>query len=209
MIKRTTDTVRVAGLVAALVTGSVATLAVAPAYANEEVVADTIAACSDAASFLESNDIDAALEEASWCFEGMQQLKQQQTVSVFPDTVDGYVGGEVANSNALGMTLLTRDYEKDGNAITVELSTGGVSGLGEQLTGLMTIFGGTIAGEGKKLRIQRRTVIDSSDSTSANLVVTLKSGALMTVSSTSVSGEDAVKFLREFPIEELDDELAK
>ncbi len=205
------QTTRVTGLVSALfVSGSVAvTISIKPAWADEQSVIDTIAACNDAASLLEANDIDAALEEAAWCHEGLQQIKQTQALDIFPDAVDGFSGGDVINESALGMMLLTREYQQDAKSITVNLTVGGMAGLGGSLTELMNAFGGAVGAEGKKLRIQRRAVTDLSDSGSADFSVALRSGGLMSVTSTTVNAEDVIRFLREFPIAELDDALDK
>jgi len=97
-----------------------------PAFADQ-ARDDTIAACAEAATLLEANDIDAALEEAEWCREGLQQLKQAQTLAIFPDSVAGYVGGQVKNEGAMGITSLGRTYKKDGNSIELELVTGAVA----------------------------------------------------------------------------------
>lgn len=176
--------------------------------ADKGARADTIAACTEAARLLEADDVDGALEEAQWCKEGLLQIKQNQTLAVFPDSVNGYEGGEVTNSGALGMVMLGREYENDGKRISIELTTGSVPGLGS-LGQLMSAFGSVGLGEGKKFRIQRRTVVDTSTGGSAHLTVQLKSGGLMTVESSSVSGEDVIEFLKAFPIAEIDDAIGK
>jgi len=181
--------------------------AAAPSYADDQTKADTIAACAEAARLLEEDDIDGALDEAEWCREGLTQIKQGQTLAAFPDKVGGYTGGEISNDGAMGMTMLGREYENGSKKIKVEITSGAAAGLGA-LTELMDAFG-KMGMEGKKIRIQRRTVIDSSEGGSANLTVRLKSGGMMSVNSSSVSGEEAIEFLKEFPIAELDDSMAR
>jgi len=177
-----------------------------PVVAQDDTRSDTIAACAEASKLLEADDIDGALDEAQWCLEGIQQVKESQTLAVFPDSVDGYRGGEVTSNRALGMVVLGREYTKGNKEIELSLTSGAVAGLGS-LGQLMSAFGSL--GDGKKYRIQRRTVIDSSAGQGANLIVQLKSGGMMTVKSTSVSGEEAVEFLKAFPIAELDDAIAE
>lgn len=195
---------------ASVLTGAflVGTSALLPTFAAEESRDDVIAACTEAARLMEDDDIDGALEEAKWCQEGIQQIKQSQTVAVFPDSVNGYEGGEVSNTGALGFVILGRDYVKGNKKLTLELSTGGLSGLGS-IGQLMSAFSASGLGDGNKFRIQRRTVINSSNATSSNLLVHLKSGGMMTLKSTSVSGEEAVEFLKAFPIAELDDSITQ
>jgi len=74
----------------------------------EEDKADIISACEEAARLLEQNDIDGALDEAEWCREGLLQIKQSQTLSVFPDEVSGFQGGDVTNESVLGMVTIGR-----------------------------------------------------------------------------------------------------
>ena len=179
-----------------------------PLNAAEDTREDTIAACAEAARLLEENDIDGALDEAQWCREGIQQIKQSQTLAVFPDSVNGYEGGEITNSSVLGMVILGRDYKNDAREISIELTTGEVPGLGS-LGQLMNAFSAAGLGDVNKFRIQRRTVIDSSTNQSANLSVQLKSGGIMKVESTSVSAEDVIEFLKAFPIADLDDAIGE
>jgi len=108
----------------------IAAQSTALADAGEEERANTIEACTEAARLLEADDVDGALEEAEWCREGIQQIKQGQTLAIFPDSVNGYEGGEVTNSGALGIVMLGREFEKGGKTIAVELTTGSVPGLG-------------------------------------------------------------------------------
>ena len=65
------------------------------------------------------------------------------------------------------------------------------------------------AGGGRKLRVQKRTVVDMSDEEGqAQYMVQLKSGGMLTVSSPAVPSEDVLEFVRAFPIVELDEALA-
>ena len=102
-----------------------------PSQVNaQQSKADTISACEEAARLLEDDDIDAALEEAEWCREGLQQMKQSQTLAVFPDEVNGYEGGEVTNEGVLGMVTMGRQYRKGSQEIDLQLVNGGIAGLG-------------------------------------------------------------------------------
>jgi len=174
----------------------------------QESKADTIAACEEAARLLEDGDIDAALDEAEWCREGLLQMKQSQTLAVFPDEVGDYKGGEVTNDDVLGMVTMGRVYQNDGKSLDLQLVSGGIAGIGS-LGQLFNSLGSLAGADGEKIRIQRRTVVNSSDDSNAMLTVTLKSGGMLTVKSSTVSGDAAVEFLKAFPIKELDEALEK
>lgn len=168
---------------------------------------ETILACEDAARFLKDKDIDAALEEARWCLEGVEQLKQQQTLAVFPDEVLEYTGGELSTQEAMGMKMIERVYTLDGNEIKVSLSGGGIAEVGlAALTRLGLNLG---ASAGKKVRVQRRTVIDMSNGSSTQYTVQLNSGSLLNISSDDLDAEATLDFIKAFPIAELDDALGK
>lgn len=161
-------------------------------------------ACTEAARLINEDDLVGALDEAKWCVESLQQLKQQATLTVFPDSVDGYAGGELDNQSAMGMTIIERNYSKDGNNVDVSLTTG-VAGGG--LAALAQLGMGMSAGGGKKMRIQKRTVIDMSDGGDAQYMVQLKSGGMLNISSGDLNAEQLLPFVKAFPISDLDDAL--
>lgn len=170
---------------------------------------DTITACRDAASLLEADDIDGALEEANWCLEGLKQMQKAVTLTLLPDDIDGFVGGEISNQTAMGMTMIERSYTRDGESIEVSLTAGdGAAGGGLAALAQMGLAMG--AGAGSKMRIQKRTVIDTgAESGEANFLVQLKSGGMLTISSGSVDREQVLAFVKAFPIAELDESLAR
>jgi hypothetical protein len=178
------------------------------AHASDENLADIIASCAEAARLLEANDVDGALDEAEWCREGIQQVKQNQTMAIFPDSVNGYTGGEVTKESALGMVMLGRQYTQADKSIDVELMSGSAGGGLGGLSQLISAFGAAGGAEGKKFRVQSRTVIDSSSGGSAEMMVQLKSGGMMNVKSTSASRDEVEAFIRDFPVADLDDALS-
>lgn len=166
---------------------------------------DTSAACSEAARLITENDIDGALEEAQWCMEGLQQIKQNQTLAVFPDKVNGYRGAGIENQSAMGMTIIERQYQRDSDRIDVTLTTGSAGGGLAALAQMGLSLGASV---GKKLRIQKRTVIDMSElEGQARYIVQLKSSGMLTISSSTVQPDAVLTFIKAFPIEELDDAL--
>lgn len=176
-----------------------------PAFSQNAEEAEN--ACREAADLIVAADYDAALEEARWCVESLQQLKQTRVLSVFPDVVNGFQGGELSNQSALGITVLERTYQSGEHSVTASL-TGGVAGGG--LAALAQLgLGLSQSSAGKKIRVQRRTVIDMSNSSSdkSEYLVQLKSGGMLTMNSLSLNANELLDFVREFPIAELDDAL--
>ncbi|ASJ70265.1 hypothetical protein [Granulosicoccus antarcticus] len=162
-------------------------------------------ACTEAARLIGEDDLVGALDEAKWCVESLQQLRQQATLTIFPDEVDGFTGGEVDNQSAMGMTIMERSYSKDGSDVSVSLTTG-VAGGG--LAALAQLGMGMSSGGGKKIRIQKRTVLDMSDGGGdSQYMVQLKSGGMLTISSSGLAAEQLLPFVKAFPIAELDDAL--
>ena len=160
--------------------------------------------CTEAAKLYEEGDLDGAIEEATWCVEAMRQEKQQQAVSTLPDEVNGYVGGEVQNQQGMGMSIIQRVYSKDGAEIDLNLTKGAGAAGGFAAIAQM----GLGMSGGKKFRVQRRTVLDMSEAGETQLMVSLKSGGMLTLTSTSAAHDDVVAFIKAFPLAKLDDSLA-
>lgn len=169
---------------------------------------ETITACEDAAKLLAEQDIDGALEEASWCFNGIKQMKENQTLAVFPAEVLDFVGGEISNRDMMGMRMVEREYTLDGKTIKVSLTGGGAASAGlAVLTGLGLNL--NLGGAKKKIRVQKRTVLDMSEGSTVQYMAQLKSGAILNFSSEVISAEDVLIFIRAFPIARLDDALGQ
>lgn len=173
-------------------------------------------ACREAAELIEDDDIDGALDEARWCVESLEQVRQALTLTLFPDTLDGFTGGELGNQSAMGMTMLERVYVRDAESseerapeIKVSLTTGAAGTGLAALAQLGMSLGGSTSG--KKLRIQKRTVIDLSsvEEESARYLVELKSGGMLTLESSTVDAAALLEFVRQFPISALDESLAR
>ena len=181
------------------------------AYGN--AVDDAADACKEAARLItEEDDIDGAIEEANWCLTGLTQLKEEIKLSLLPDELEGFVGGEIETESVLGMNSVTRVYTQDGDSLTVTLLTSGgdggaLAGFGELGKLLQSMEGAGGAASGKKVRIQRRTVIASDDGGEGSLSVELKSGGTLTVESLDLDSDELIDFLREFPLAELDDAI--
>lgn len=183
-----------------LALGIVINFAIAPVSYAEDTPADT---CKSAAALFKEGDIEGALEEARWCVTQLEQLKQGQVSSFFKDEINGFKGGKLDQQQAMGISMIERNYSKDGKVIKVSLS-GGATGAASNAFAALASFGMQSA-NGKKVRIQRRTAMLIEEDGNVQLVVTLKSGGMLTFESNDLNSKDATTFAKAFPIADLDD----
>ena len=103
------------------------------------------------------------------------------------------------------MTIMNRAYARGDDEIDVALTTGAAgSGLAALAQMGMSLGG---AG-GRKLRVQKRTVLDMSDAEGeAQFMVQLKSGGMLTIGSSGLAPDEVLAFVKAFPILELDEAL--
>ena len=172
-----------------------------PLYADDDP-SDT---CAAAAELFTEGDIEGALEEARWCVTQLEQLKKSETSAFFKDEIDGYEGGELNSQQAMGITVIARSYGKSNQFINVSLTGGASGGANNAFAALASL--GMQAAQGEKIRIQRRTAMLTNDGGTVELVVTLKSGGMLTFESDDVSSDALVAFAKEFPVAELDDSI--
>ncbi len=206
------NVMRKPNLLAGLVTVTLLSTLGAVNVAQANVVDEAASACVESARLItEDDDLDAAIEEATWCLTSLKQLKEEITLSLLPDELDGFEGGDIENQNVLGMVTVSRVYTRDGESLTVSMLTGGAGALGGlgQLAQLSQMFGAETSGSSKKLRIQRRTVLASDEGGTGSLSVELKNGGTLQVESQDLDSDELVEFMREFPIAEIDDATAQ
>ena len=93
---------------------------------------------------LQDGDTEAALEEAKWGVERLEQMRQDKVSDVFPENVGDYKGGDMSKNKAMGMMVTERRYSHDGNDVRVSLTEsagggGALSGFGAlaQMAGAM------------------------------------------------------------------------
>jgi len=180
---------------------AIALLAVAPVQAEEDA-ADT---CKSAAKLFKDGDLDGALDDARWCVTQLEKLKQGQTSSLFKDEIDGYTGDELSEQQAMGISIVERTYSKGGNSISVSMS-GGAMGMANNAFAAIAAMG-MQAAQGEKVRIQRRTAVVTKDGSETSVAVTLKTGGMLTFSSSNVDKDELLNFANAFPVAELDDSL--
>lgn len=166
----------------------------------DDTPADT---CMSAASLFKSGDIEGALEEARWCVTQLEQLKQGKVSSFFKDEINDFKGGKLEKQQAMGISMIERNYSKDGKVIKVSLS-GGAAGAANNAFAALASFG-LQATNGTKIRIQRRTAIITTEEDNTQIVITLKSGGMLTFESNDLNSEDLTAFAKAFPVADLDD----
>ena len=182
--------------------GVAITVAVIPAIAED----DPVTTCSTAADLAKEGDIVGALEEARWCVTQLEQMMQDEVSSFFPDEVNGYAAGEIIKEQVMGMSMIERDYSKDDNVISVSLTTGDSSSSANPLSAIAKM-GMQMGGIGQKIRIQKRSAVIINENNSTQVIVTLKSGGILTFESRDESSDTVVSFAKEFPVAELDDSI--
>lgn len=185
--------------------------------ANQNAIDEAAQACIDAARLIqEDDDLEGAIEEATWCLTGLKQLKDEIKLSLFPDELNGYKGGDIEDQTMMGLTIIERNYQRDNNTISLSLTStssavgnaaaGGLGAIAE----LGKLFGAMASadiGGGKKIRIQKRTVVASDLGGNGILNIELKSGGSLKVQSSELDSDELVEFIREFPLAELDDAM--
>ncbi len=175
-------------------------VAAIPAIAED----DPSAACSSAANLAKEGDLAGALEEARWCVTQLEQLMQEQVSGFFPDEVNGYIAGKIKKEQIMGMAITNCNYTKDDKTIAVSLTGGDSSGSANPFSAIAKM-GMQMGGMGQKTRIQKRSAVIIDEDNSAQVVVTLKSGGMLTFESQGASSDTLVAFAKNFPVAKLDD----
>ncbi|HBR99311.1 MAG TPA: hypothetical protein DD979_18330 [Gammaproteobacteria bacterium] len=170
-----------------------------PAFAQDDNPGKV---CREAARLFDEDDIEGAIEEARWCLEALEQLQQQAAGQLFPDEINGFVGNELQSQSTMGMRIMEREYVQGNQLINVTYTGGGAAAGGLAAIARM---GMNMGGTGKKMRIQRRTVIDMSDAQQVEFSVSMKSGGMLNITSSNVDHDTVLAFVKDFPIAELDD----
>lgn len=159
--------------------------------------------CNEAAKLYSDGDLEGALEEAKWCVSQLEQEKQQQVTQMFPDNIDGFVGDPLEQQGVMGFTVMSRTYKKGGIIVKVMLN-GGSGGSALQAFSAIAQLG-LQAGAGQKMRIQKRSAMVSQEGNMAKVMVTMRSGGILTFESSKMSSKNLANFAKQFPIADLDD----
>jgi hypothetical protein len=160
--------------------------------------------CGKIMEYYKAGDLEGATEEAQWCLEALQAVKQGRAGEFFKADVAGWKRGELQQNNALGFAMTEAPYSKGDKSLTVSLmgSAGGANSLGGFLGGLAQAG---IGAAGQRSRIQGHTAVAMSESGSNQLMITLESGGSLNIASSDASMDEVKAFAEAFPITELDE----
>lgn len=172
---------------------SMALLFSASAWADD----NPIEGCENAIEAWEDEDTTLALEEARWCVEGLEQVKQAAVAGQFKEEVMGMTGGAVGNNRAMGMVVIDRTYSGDGGSIDVTLTRSG--GANDGMAGLGALASMGMMGAGRKVRINGHTGTFLDNGENVQLMVTPREGGgLLNFDSRSLSQDEVEAFAEEF-----------
>lgn len=154
---------------------------------------ETQEACAAAAELAQGEDVKAALEEARWCVEGLEQDIQNAQAELFEKNIDGWVRGEVSTNKGMGMTVTQTEYSKDKAGIEITL-TSGAGAMGNVLAQM-----GMMQGV-KRVRLGKLKGIMTAEN---ELSVSLPDGRLLSVQGQGVSNDDLIAFVKKLPLDKL------
>lgn len=159
--------------------------------------------CSNIVGLYADGDIDGALEEARWCVEALEQIKQGDVGEVFAAEVMGWKRGSLDQNEAMGIAVTEARYTKGEQTISVSLMGGaGGSGMGGFLGGIAQMG---VMSAGTKMRIDKHTAMATSEGNTSTVAVSLDSGGTLNFESYDVDLDTVVEFAKAFPIAELDE----
>ncbi len=185
----------------AVMTLLIAMLAIAlPAQATD----DPEKIFKEVIELIQDGDTEAALEEAKWGIERLEQMRQDKVSDVFPEEIGDYKGGELSKNKAMGMMITERTYQHDGNDVSVTLTEGSPGGGALSGFGALAQMAGAMGG-GRKVRIQRRTGSAMSEGKNNTINIGLESGGNLMFESNDIDLDTLIEFAEEFPIAKVDE----
>lgn len=153
--------------------------------------------CKNASALYADGDLDGAIEEARWCLEALEQLKQANQADAFPETIDGWKRGEVSTNKAMGMTVIETSYTSgEDKEITISL-TSGMEGFGA-----LAQMG--MASAGTKVRIQKKTAVVMADTSQPEMMISLDGGKLLKFEARSATEEEMVELAKKLPFDKFE-----
>ena len=147
--------------------------------------------------FVKEENFSKALGELKWAQAELEKKQMLKLQSFFPDELMEYKGKKLEQNSALGFMELKREYEKDGNSITVSLmgGAGGSGGPGgskpmgqiAQFGQMAAMFGG--GNDQETIRIKGRTTTMKKGE-AGELTLFLDSGSMLKLESSNVASEE-------------------
>jgi hypothetical protein len=157
--------------------------------------------CGRILKLYQQGDVDAALEEARWCVEALEQVQMSKQGDAFPAEVAGWKRGSLDQNKAMGMALTEASYNKGEQTITVSLMGGADAGGGGFLGALAQM--GMMSG-GAKMRLGDYTGVVMFESGGNTISVSLENSGTLSFQSYQASKDALTEFAEAFPIAELD-----
>ena len=151
-----------------------------------------------------SGDTEAALKEARWGIELLEQERQDKVSDLFPDEISDFKGNPLSKNKAMGMMVTERRYVLDGRTVTVSLTEGSESGGAMAGLGALAQMAGAFGG-GRKVRIQRRSGTAMDENGNRQIIIGLESGGTLTFQTNDLSLDQLIKFAEQFPVADIDE----
>lgn len=160
--------------------------------------------CKEIMGLVSKQDYQAALEEARWCVQALENSIQGEVAKFFKENVAGWKRTNFQEQNAMGMATISSTYEKDGKRLNVSLmgQQGSGSGFGAAM-GNFAKMGMMQAG--KRFRVQR---LAATADNNGNIMVMLDDGSFFQIESRDYNTADEAlnglePFLDAFPFAEI------
>ncbi|MBA2490658.1 MAG: hypothetical protein H0V34_02760 [Gammaproteobacteria bacterium] len=154
--------------------------------------------CGGILELYEQGDVDAALEEAGWCVEALEQAQMSMQGEVFPVEIAGWKRQSLDQNKAMGMAMTEAAYNKDEQSITVSLMGGAGGGFLGSLAQMGMMAGGT------RMRLGDYTGVAMPESGGGTVTVSLENGGTLSFQSSQAGSHSLEEFATAFPIGALD-----
>jgi hypothetical protein len=155
--------------------------------------------CKQAAELYEAGDVSAAIEEAKWCLESLEQIAQNQKSDVFPLDLAGWKRGEVSQQKAMGISNIEVAYSRDGKEIPINYTGGGGGGMAAMFSQM------GMAGAGRKIRLGRYTGMVMEQGQRNEIMIGLKmTPGMLSLESDSASIDELIEFAQALPVADID-----
>jgi hypothetical protein len=154
--------------------------------------------CKEAAKHYEEGDVAAAIEEAKWCLESLEQIAQGRKAEAFPAELVGWKRGQVEQQKAMGFSTLETVYSRDGKQIRVSFTSGGGG-----MSAMFSQMG--MVGGGRKIRLGRYTGSILEDGSSIEVMIGLKmTPGMINLESSDADIDEMTEFAKALPVAQID-----
>lgn len=157
--------------------------------------------CDGILELYNDGDVDGALEEARWCVEALQQVRQAKEGELFAGDIDGWKRQSIEQNKAMGVAMTEARYTKDGKTITVTL-------MGDAGGGDMGFLGGLakmgMMSAGNKVRVGKHTGVAAADGSTNTVTVPLDSGGTLSFVTSDADMNAVLGFSKAFPIDDIE-----